>query len=176
MKPLQCTHPDNCVSQKDLLDLFVYQSWFLARWSSKPMSIPNHEWQKLSVCEHIPHGVHITTHHLPSTITYHPPPPTTHHCPPPPTTYHPPPPTITYHPTPPITHYHLLSTTTYHPSLPTTHHHLPATWVKIILFEHYIKQVNFVFFLCLLTSFHCKKFFFRTKDFISTTVTIAVDV
>ena len=41
------------------------------------------------------------------------------------------------------------------------HHHLVS---KIILFEHYIKQVNFVFFLCLLTSFHCKKNF-QNKGF-----------
>ena len=28
-----------------------------------------------------------------------------------------------------------------------------------------IKQVNFIFFLCLLNSFHCKKFFFQNKGF-----------
>ena len=39
------------------------------------------------------------------------------------------------------------------------HHHLVS---KIILFEHYIKQVNFIFFLCRLTSF---RFFFQNKGF-----------
>ena len=51
------------------------------------------------------------------------------------------------------------------------HHHLVS---KNPTFSKTIKEVNFVFFLCLLNSFHCKKKnFFRTKDFIST---IVVDV
>ena len=52
-------------------------------------------------------------------------------------------------------------------------HHLVS---KNPTFLNTIKEVNFVFFLCLLNSFHCKKYFFRTKDFISAIVTIAMDV
>ena len=42
------------------------------------------------------------------------------------------------------------------------HHHLVS---KNPTFLNSIKEVNFVFFLCLLNSFHCKKFFFQNKGF-----------
>ena len=58
--------------------------------------------KKLSVCEHIPDGVHTTNHQPPTTPYYPPHPPPTHH-------------------NLPLTHYH-------HPPLPTiTLHYLPST-------------------------------------------------